>query len=195
MRNKENAQDYRYFPDPDLLPLEISQKWIEQINNSMPELPMQRSCRFMAHDTTSYADALREQFGTKPETNPDILIKQSCHMATVNDIHKIYALSAYDAAMLTADITTADYFEEVVKIVGNTHAKLCANWVVGEIITRLNQESKIIVVSLISAQQLAGLLLRIVDGTISGKTAKDVLNDMWNSMDGALLTLLLKQRI
>lgn len=54
----------------------------------------------------------------------------------------------------------------------------------GEIITRLNQESKIIVVSLISAQQLAGLLLRIVDGTISGKTAKDVLNDMWNSMDG-----------
>lgn len=184
MRNKENAQDYRYFPDPDLLPLEISQKWIEQINNSMPELPMQRSCRFMAHDTTSYADALREQFGTKPETNPDILIKQSCHMATINDIHKIYALSAYDAAMLTADITTADYFEEVVKIVGNTHAKLCANWVVGEIITRLNQESKIIVVSLISAQQLAGLLLRIVDGTISGKTAKDVLNDMWNSMDG-----------
>jgi aspartyl-tRNA(Asn)/glutamyl-tRNA(Gln) amidotransferase subunit B len=87
--------------------------------------------------------------------------------------------------MLTADIDTANYFEKVVEVVGGKDAKLCANWVIGEVAARLNQNNKNIAASPVSPQQLAELILRICDGTISGKTAKDIFNAMWHGEHGA----------
>jgi aspartyl-tRNA(Asn)/glutamyl-tRNA(Gln) amidotransferase subunit B len=138
MRSKEDAHDYRYFPDPDLLPLEVGEAWIEEIAGRLPELPQARRERY-----------IRE-----------------------------YALSAYDAAALTASRETADYFEHTVaKLPGQ--AKLCANWIMGELSGRLNRENLDIAQAPISADRLAGLLARIGDGTISGKIAKDVFDAMW----------------
>ena len=96
-----------------------------------------------------------------------------------------YALSKYDASMLTADIDIASYFEKVVKIIGRKEAKLCANWVIGEVAARLNQDNKNITESPVSPQQLAELILRICDETISGKTAKDVFSAMWDGENHA----------
>ena len=168
MRSKEDAQDYRYFPDPDLLPLEISQHWVAQIKASMPELPMQRRYRFMAADSAGLAALLQEHSSVDFEASLDIAGGRA-----------FYQLSTYDAAMLTADKDTADYFEQVMEVVGGENAKLCANWVMGEVTARLNRDEKDITASPVSADQLAGLLLHINDGTISGKIAKEVFDAMW----------------
>jgi aspartyl-tRNA(Asn)/glutamyl-tRNA(Gln) amidotransferase subunit B len=136
MRSKEDAQDYRYFPDPDLLPLVIPDKWIQEIRSTLPELP----------------DAKKERFKTQ------------------------YALSPYDASALTSQRATADYFEEATKIVGDP--KLCANWVMGEVAAYLNKFEKFFDQPPVSASQLGRLLVRIKDGTVSNKTAKDVFDLM-----------------
>ncbi|MBS0498665.1 MAG: Asp-tRNA(Asn)/Glu-tRNA(Gln) amidotransferase subunit GatB [Gammaproteobacteria bacterium] len=139
MRSKEDANDYRYFPDPDLLPLEISASWIEQVKSALPELPQARRDRYVA------------EFG----------------------------LSAYDAAVLTASRETADYFETAVKQLP-AQAKLCANWIMGDINGQLNKEGIDISACPVNPSQLAALLTRIGDGTISGKAAKTVFESMWN---------------
>lgn len=154
MRSKEDAHDYRYFPDPDLLPLKISSGRIEEIKASMVELPDLCFSRFIESKVDPNGKAT-------------------------------YALSKYDAAMLTADIDTANYFEKVVEVIGRKDAKLCANWVIGEVAARLNQNDKNITASPVSPQQLAELILRICDGTISGKTAKDIFSAMWHGEHGA----------
>jgi aspartyl-tRNA(Asn)/glutamyl-tRNA(Gln) amidotransferase subunit B len=138
MRSKEDAQDYRYFPDPDLLPLEISGSWIEEVKKELPELPQQMRSRF-EHD---------------------------------------YGLSMYDALALTADRDNSEYYEAVVGKL-SSDPKLCANWVMGEVSAYLNNEGKSFDVCPLSPAQLAQLLLRIKDGTISGKIAKDVFRQMW----------------
>ena len=163
MRSKEDAHDYRYFPDPDLLPLKISPDWIEEIKISMVEPPGSCFSRFI---------------DSKVDPNGK---------AT-------YALSKYDAAMLTSDIDTANYFEKVVEIVGIKDAKLCANWVIGEVISHLNQDDKDIISSPVSPQQLAELILRICDGTISGKTAKDVFGIMWHEEHGTSADFIIKTK-
>ncbi|MBL79766.1 MAG: Asp-tRNA(Asn)/Glu-tRNA(Gln) amidotransferase GatCAB subunit B [Nitrosomonadaceae bacterium] len=150
MRSKEDAHDYRYFPDPDLLPLQISSDWIEEIRASMIESPDLCFSRFI---------------GSEIESNGKVT----------------YALSKYDASILTSDIDTANYYEEVVKIIGREDAKLCANWVIEEVIAHLNQDNISITVSPVSPKQLAGLILRICDETISGKTAKVIFNEMWGA--------------
>ena len=138
MRLKEDAHDYRYFPDPDLLPLEIGAAWMEEVRGKLPELPQARRERYV-----------RE-----------------------------FALPAYDAAVLTSSRETADYFERMVaKLPGE--AKLCANWVMGELSARLNREDRDIASSPIHADALAALMQRIADGTISGKIAKDIFDAMW----------------
>jgi aspartyl-tRNA(Asn)/glutamyl-tRNA(Gln) amidotransferase subunit B len=139
MRSKEDANDYRYFPDPDLLPLEISASWIEQVKSALPELPQARRERYVA------------EFG----------------------------LSAYDAAVLTASRETADYFEAAAKQLP-AQAKLCANWIMGDINGQLNKEGIDISACPVNPSQLAALLTRIGDGTISGKAAKTVFESMWN---------------
>jgi len=138
MRSKEEANDYRYFPDPDLLPLEIAESFVAEVRKTLPELPDGKKQRFM----------------------------------------RDYGLSAYDAMLLTASRELADYYETVVQAVGG-EAKLCANWVMGELSAALNQNNQDIAQSPVTAVMLAGLLKRILDNTISGKIAKEVFEAMW----------------
>ncbi len=138
MRSKGDAHDYRYFPDPDLLPVEISDEWIEGVKANLPELPEARRDRYVAE----------------------------------------FDLSDYDATNLTSSRELADYFENTVKQIP-AQVKLCANWVMGEVSGRLNKEDMEITDSPINPAQLAALLTRISDNTISGNTAKDVFDSMW----------------
>jgi aspartyl-tRNA(Asn)/glutamyl-tRNA(Gln) amidotransferase subunit B len=139
MRSKEDAHDYRYFPDPDLPPLVIAQSWIEEVRQSMPELPSD----------------LRDRF--------------------VNE----YGLAAVDAAQLTSSRELAGYFEELNQSLSAGQAKLAANWMMGEVSATLNREEKTIAQCPVSAQMLGTLLMRIIDGTISNKIARDVFAAMW----------------
>jgi aspartyl-tRNA(Asn)/glutamyl-tRNA(Gln) amidotransferase subunit B len=139
MRSKEDAHDYRYFPDPDLLPLELAEDFLAKIAAQMPELPV----------------AKRERF--------------------VNQC----ALSVYDANLLTASRELADYFEQAAAGASGQLPKLIANWVTGTLSARLNDAGIDIERARVSPQQLRGLVERIVDGTISGKTAREVFDAMW----------------
>lgn len=138
MRGKEDAHDYRYFPDPDLLPLEISNDYIEGIRKTLPELPDEKKHRFM----------------------------------------KDFSLSLYDASVLIAERARANYYETVAN---DRDPKLAANWVINELLGALNKDDKTIKDSPISAEQLGGLIALISDNTISGKIAKDVFAEMYNS--------------
>ena len=129
--------DYRYFPDPDLLPLVINPEMLKSIEAEMSELPHAMHARFQSQ----------------------------------------YGLSAYDASTLTADRATADYFEAVVQA-GPNDPKISANWVMGEVFALLNDQGKFFDDCPLSPQQLSGLLLRISDGTISNKIAKEVFEHM-----------------
>jgi aspartyl-tRNA(Asn)/glutamyl-tRNA(Gln) amidotransferase subunit B len=155
MRSKEDAADYRYFPDPDLLPLVIAQDDIERVRQRMPELPTQ----------------VRERF--------------------IRD----YALSDTDATTLTAQRATALFYESLAAAV--TDKKAAANWVMGELSAALNADNKSVADSPISVAELATLINRITDGTINGKTAKDVFGVLWrgeaNSVDGVIEARGLKQ--
>jgi aspartyl-tRNA(Asn)/glutamyl-tRNA(Gln) amidotransferase subunit B len=141
MRSKEEAHDYRYFPDPDLPPLVVARDWIERIKGQMPELP----------------GAMRERF--------------------VRD----YALPEYDAMVLTQSKAMAAYFESVVTAAGKEQAKPAANWLMGDMSSTLNREGVDIAESPVGAAQLALLLQRIADGTISNKIAKEVFAGMWEA--------------
>jgi aspartyl-tRNA(Asn)/glutamyl-tRNA(Gln) amidotransferase subunit B len=137
MRTKEEANDYRYFPDPDLLPVELDNAFIDAATASLPELPDPMRHRFMGQ----------------------------------------YGLNDYDAALLTASLGLADYFEHVTARCGD--AKLVANWINGALAAALNKADLDIADSPVSAEQLAGLIARIQDDTISGKIAKQVFDAMW----------------
>jgi aspartyl-tRNA(Asn)/glutamyl-tRNA(Gln) amidotransferase subunit B len=139
MRSKEEANDYRYFPDPDLLPLAIGEGLIESVRATLPELPDEKAARFV----------------------------------------RDFGLSEYDAGVLTASREMADYYETVVARLGG-NAKLAANWVMGELSGALNKENLDVTASRVGADALAGLLVRIVDSTISGKIAKEVFEAMWS---------------
>ena len=137
MRSKEDAMDYRYFPDPDLLPLEIAPEWIDRVRGELPELPA----------------AMRERFVRE------------------------YALSEYDAQTLTAAKELAGYFESVAAAVADK--KVAANWVMGEFSAALNASDLAVAAAPLSPTQLAGLIQRVLDGTINNKTAKDVFAALW----------------
>ncbi|MDC7701087.1 Asp-tRNA(Asn)/Glu-tRNA(Gln) amidotransferase subunit GatB [Vogesella indigofera] len=139
MRSKEDAHDYRYFPDPDLLPVRISDEQIARVRSEMPELPAQMKARFV------------DAFGVTP----------------------------YDAAVLTGSRALATYFEAVATASGQ--GKLAANWLGGDVAARLNREGKDIAELPIDAERLSGLLVRIADGTLSNKLAKQVFDAMWDS--------------
>ncbi len=140
MRSKEDAHDYRYFPDPDLLPLVIDSDWIARVKGELPELPAALSARFQGE----------------------------------------YGLSAYDATTLTASREVAEYYQAVVAAAGAANAKACANWVMGELAARLNKAELDIGASPVSAAQLAGLVARIADNTISNAIGKKVFDALWN---------------
>jgi aspartyl-tRNA(Asn)/glutamyl-tRNA(Gln) amidotransferase subunit B len=179
MRSKEDAHDYRYFPDPDLLPLEISEEWIARLRATMPELPQDKQARY------------------------------------VNDL----GLSAYDASNLTSSREMANFFEATLAVLnpslslpltgegavvsspvkgrlGGVEAKLCANWIIGEMSAQLNRDNLEMSQCPISPVQLGGMLARIVDGTISNSGAKEVFRTMWSeggSADSIIETKGLKQ--
>ena len=156
MRTKEDAQDYRYFPDPDLPPLEISQEWIARVKADMPELPAAMRIRFAVD----------------------------------------YGLTEYDALILTQSHQMAAYFEAVVAIAGNHNAKTAANWLMGDVASTLNRENVDIADSPVAASQLAQLLVRIADGTISNKIAKEVFAAMWEatSLDEHIADAIIDQK-
>jgi len=135
MRSKEDAHDYRYFPDPDLLPLEVSDDFIENLKLEIPELPDEKKKRFI------------EKF----------------------------KLSPYEANILVSDIETSNYFENVIK---KSDVKLATNWIIGELFAALNEKNLEITESPISAGNLSKLINLIKDGTISGKIAKTVFEQM-----------------
>ena len=135
MRSKEDAHDYRYFPDPDLLPLEVSDDFIENLKAEIPELPDEKKKRFI------------EKF----------------------------KLSPYEANILVSDIETSNYFENVIK---KSDVKLATNWIIGELFAALNEKNLEITESPISPGNLSKLINLIKDGTISGKIAKIVFEQM-----------------
>jgi aspartyl-tRNA(Asn)/glutamyl-tRNA(Gln) amidotransferase subunit B len=151
MRSKEEANDYRYFPDPDLLPVELDRQFIEAVRGTLPELPDEKAARFA----------------------------------------KDFGLSPYDAGVLSASRELGAYFEATVASLRADHekladhAKLAANWVMGELSSALNRDNLDIAASRVSPPQLSALLLRIVDATISGKIAKEVFEAMWSEQKSA----------
>ena len=156
MRSKEDAMDYRYFPDPDLPPLLIDDAWITAVGAALPELPEARRGRFTA----------------------------------------VLGLSAYDAGLLTASREAGDYFEQTLAAAPGVDAKLVANWVNGDLSAALNRADLDMAGSRVSADQLAGLLVRVADGTVSGKMAKDIFDILWNeggTADGIIDTRGLRQ--
>jgi len=156
MRTKEDAQDYRYFPDPDLPPLIIGQDWIDRVRSEMPELPGAMRTRFTGD----------------------------------------YGLPEYDSLVLTSSQAMATYYEAVVANAGKENAKAAANWMMGDVSSTLNREGVDLADSPVSAAQLALLLKRIADGTISNKAAKEVFAAMWEakSSDEALADTVIDQK-
>jgi len=140
MRSKEDAHDYRYFPDPDLLPLEISQQWIEEVRATLPESQEAKQARY------------------------------------VNDL----GLSAYDASILTSSRGISEYFEFVAKDVSDK--KLVANWVIGGVSAALNDANLSIEDCPVPPRHLAELLNRVLDQTITTKSAKVVFEVMWENL-------------
>ncbi len=137
MRSKEEAHDYRYFPDPDLVPVIIDEAWIEDVRRSLPELPLEK----------------RERF--------------------VNE----YGIPAYDAGVLTSSRALADYYEKTVQL--TKKPKIASNWVMGDFLRFLNAEKRDIRDAPVSPEALSEMINLIEDGTISGKIAKEVFEDMY----------------
>ena len=149
MRSKEEAHDYRYFPDPDLVPLVLDETWVAELRAGLPELPDTKRARFM----------------------------------------RDYGLSAYDAGVLVAEQATADYYEAVAR---GRDAKLAANWVIGDLFAALNRAGKNTADSPVAPASLGRLLDLIVDGTISGRIAKEVFEAMVQT--GEEPTIIVEQR-
>jgi aspartyl-tRNA(Asn)/glutamyl-tRNA(Gln) amidotransferase subunit B len=143
MRSKEEAHDYRYFPDPDLVPLTIAPHWVEEIRKGLPELPLQRKGRFV-----------RE-----------------------------YQIPEYDAGVITTSKALADYFEECVRLF--PEPKQVGNWVMGDLLRMLKEDDKEVEDLPLSPDQLAEMLGLMKDGTISGKIAKTVFEEMYRTGKGA----------
>ena len=139
MRSKEYANDYRYFPEPDLLPVVLSEDFIKSVKDLMPELSEEKEKRFI----------------------------------------KEYKLSDYDANVLSVDPNLSNFFEELV--VRSRNPKLSANWIMGELSAFLNKENLSILETKVDSINLGNLLSRIEDSTISGKIAKEIFEEMWNS--------------
>jgi aspartyl-tRNA(Asn)/glutamyl-tRNA(Gln) amidotransferase subunit B len=139
MRGKEEAHDYRYFPDPDLVPLEVSEAWIEDIRGTLPELPAGKRKRF------------------------------------VNQ----YGIPEYDAGVLTASRSLADYYEECVRLFGEP--KIVSNWIMGDLLRELKKDDREIEECPVPPKHLASMLKMIKDGAISGKIAKTVFEEMYRS--------------
>ncbi len=142
MRGKEEAHDYRYFPDPDLVPVVTDEKWIEDIRKTLPELPLEKRERFAAE----------------------------------------YGIPPYDAGVLTSSRALADFYEKTVKLCGKP--KAASNWVMGDFLRFLNEEKRDIKDSPVEPEAIAEMINLIENGTISGKIAKEVFEEMYRTGKG-----------
>jgi len=143
MRSKEEAHDYRYFPEPDLVPVEVSKEWLEAVRATMPELP----------------DAKRERFVSQ------------------------YGIPDYDAMVLTESRALADYYEDAAKLSGEP--KLASNWIMGDVLRKLKEDGIEPEQCPLSPERLAGMIKLIGAGTISGKIAKTVFEEIYNGKKSA----------
>ncbi len=143
MRSKEEAHDYRYFPEPDLMPVELDGSWLETIRESIPELPHVRRARFISR----------------------------------------YHLPEQDADILTADMATAEWFEEAVRLGGDP--RVVSNWIRGELARLLNEDNRQMEDCLLKPEYLVDMLKLIDNGTISGKIAKTVFEEMYKTGSAA----------
>ncbi|MGF6527299.1 Asp-tRNA(Asn)/Glu-tRNA(Gln) amidotransferase subunit GatB [Variovorax sp. PvP013] len=139
MRTKEDAADYRYFPDPDLPPLVIASEWIERVRGEMPELPRAMAERYV----------------------------------------QSHGLSAYDSAQLTQSVALARYFDAAVE--AGAAPKLASNWITGELARRLNAQDIGIEQAPVGAVQLAQVIVRIADGTVSNNAARQLFEELWKA--------------
>ena len=139
MRGKEEAHDYRYFPDPDLVPLKIEEDWIEKIRKNLPELPDQKKERFIQQ----------------------------------------YQIPEYDAEILTSSKAMANYFEECVRLF--PEPKIVSNWMMGDLLRKLKRDEREIDLCPVTPDHLTEMLSMIKEGTISGKIAKDVFEEMYRT--------------
>lgn len=139
MRGKEEAHDYRYFPDPDLVPLKVDERWIEEIRKSLPELPDQKKERFV----------------------------------------KDYKIPEYDAEILTSTKAMANYFEECVRLFPDS--KTVSNWMMGDLLRELKKDEREVDQCPVTPRHLAGMLSMVKEGTISGKIAKEVFEEMYRT--------------
>ena len=178
MRSKEDAQDYRYFPDPDLPPLAIDDAWIERVRALLPELPAMRKLRFMATSRVDFIEIVKSQAGLDAEDIDDELFDERLPGLQASGLKPTYALSDADATALVSSRALADYYEDVVAS-GHADPKVAANWVLGELAAAVNRDEIDIEAAPIAPAQLAGMLARIADGTISGKIGKEVFDAMW----------------
>jgi aspartyl-tRNA(Asn)/glutamyl-tRNA(Gln) amidotransferase subunit B len=179
MRSKEDAQDYRYFPDPDLPPLVIDEATIEHIRSGMPELPALRRLRFMATSREDLIEIVKSQAGLDQEDIGDEAYEETIPGLQASAIKPAYGLSRADATALVASRAMGDYFEALVAADAHVEPKIAANWVLGEVSAALHRAEIDIDAAPIAPTALAGLLVRIADGTISGKIAKEVFDAMW----------------
>ena len=188
MRSKEDAQDYRYFPDPDLPPLAIDEAWIARVTAGLPELPALRRLRFMA---TSRADLIETVKGQSAQGDADVgdePFDESVPGLQASALLPTYALPAADATALVSSRAMADYYEALVAAGpdgSRTDPKTGANWVLGELSAALHRAEIEIDAAPIAPAALAALITRIGDGTISGKIAKEVFDAMWAGEGGA----------
>ncbi|MDO8262850.1 MAG: Asp-tRNA(Asn)/Glu-tRNA(Gln) amidotransferase subunit GatB [Gallionella sp.] len=158
MRSKEEAHDYRYFPDPDLLPLDISEQWKEQLRATLPELPQAKQARYIHEYVISPSDAR--------------ILTSSREMAGFFE-GAIRSLLLQGVGTLTSPKTPSAiaYAAQV--------SAMCVNWIIGEVSAQLNRDGMDIAQCPIKPEQLGGILKRVADGTISNSAAKEVFRTMW----------------
>ncbi|MFM7459927.1 MAG: Asp-tRNA(Asn)/Glu-tRNA(Gln) amidotransferase subunit GatB, partial [Burkholderiales bacterium] len=174
MRSKEDAMDYRYFPDPDLLPLVISEKQITDAKLTMPELPSDRIRRYRAKNVDASDDVLLHD--SMDETIDGAARKMGARAAPM-------FIKEQDALALVSSKSLSDYFDSTIAIRG-VDWQLAANWVLGEVSAKFNESAIDPSNSPVSGEMLAALLVRIADGTLSSKMAKEVFGYMWAGEHG-----------
>jgi aspartyl-tRNA(Asn)/glutamyl-tRNA(Gln) amidotransferase subunit B len=160
MRTKEDAHDYRYFPDPDLLPLEVTEGWIDEIHSAMPELPVAMCARFVRDYRLADYDART--------------------LTTTNGIAAYFEQTTKTTMNMTRALIGIKGEEPVLSGV----AKLASNWIMGSLAAALNESGLEIEQSPIAPAQLAKMLARLLDGTLNNRTAKEVFSAMWTGEHG-----------
>ena len=164
MRSKEDAQDYRYFPDPDLPPLVIDRGWVERVRAAMPELPEARRLRFSATSREHFIELMKGGNGVDLSELSDQVFEESNPLVQASAQKPTYALSMAQASALTISRELADFFEETVA--AGASPKTVARWMLGELLATRNRDPNEIAVSTFAGQSFAALLRLVENGKL-----------------------------